>query len=73
MEALIPVCLIDQNDQPVVEDHIQELVEILDSGTRLPAITLRRTGDRYRVVDGRHRLAALRRSGRTHARARITL
>ena len=74
MEALIEICLITINKQPVEEDHVQEFIELLEAGRPLPAITVRKiTADEYRLVDGRHRLEARRRLGHTHVRARITL
>ena len=73
MEALIEIRLITINKQPVTEDHVEEFLELLEAGRMLPAITVRkiRCGE-YRLVDGRHRLEAQRRLGRTQVRARIT-
>jgi ParB-like chromosome segregation protein Spo0J len=74
MEALIEIRLITINKQPVEEDHVEEFIELLEAGRTLPAITVRKiTDDAYRLVDGRHRLEARRRLGRTCVRARITL
>ncbi len=73
MEALIEISLILTNKQATDEDHIQEFVELFEQGWRAPLITVRRTGAVYRIVDGRHRLAAHKRLGRTHVRAWVTL
>ena len=74
MEALIEIRLITINKQPIGEDHVEEFIELLEAGHRLPAITLSQVAeDEYRLVDGRHRLEARRRLGQTHVLARITL
>ena len=74
MEALIEIRLITINKQPTEEDHVQEFVELLEAGRKLQAITVRQISlDEYRLVDGRHRLEAQRRLGRTRVQARITL
>jgi ParB-like chromosome segregation protein Spo0J len=74
MEALIEICLITINKQPVEEDHVEEFVELLEAGRHLPPITVRKISDtEYRLVDGRHRLLARLRLGQTRVRARITL
>ena len=74
MEALIEIRLITINKQPTEEDHVEEFVELLEAGGRLPPITVRKIADdEYRLVDGRHRLEARRRLGQTRVRARITL
>ena len=73
MEALIEIRLITINKQPFREDHVEEFSELLEAGRTLPAITVREISvDEYRLVDGRHRLEAQRRLGRTQVRARIT-
>jgi ParB-like chromosome segregation protein Spo0J len=74
MEALIEIRRITINKQPVSEDHVEEFVELIEAGTALPVITVRKIAeDEYRLVDGRHRLEARRRLGQVHVRARITL
>jgi len=74
MEALIEIRLITINKQPTEENHVEEFVELLEAGRQLPAIKLRKiTDDEYRLVDGRHRLEARRRLGKTRVRAHITL
>jgi ParB-like chromosome segregation protein Spo0J len=74
MEALIEIRLITINKQPITEDHVEEFIELLETGHKLPAITLRQVAeDAYRLVDGRHRLEARRRLGQTCVLARITL
>lgn len=74
MEAIIEASLITVNAQAVQEDHVEELVELLENGRVLPPITVRKVSDaEYRVVDGRHRLEAQRRLGRTHVRVHISL
>ena len=74
MEALIEICRITINKQRVEEDHVQEFVELFEAGRKLPPITVRKiTVDEYRLVDGRHRLEAQRRLGRSQVLARITL
>lgn len=74
MEDLIDVRFITINKQSTEENHVEEFIEILESGRRLPAITVRKiTATEYRLVDGRHRLEARRRLGQTHVRARVTL
>jgi ParB-like chromosome segregation protein Spo0J len=72
MEALIEIDLITINKQPVVDDHVEDFVEILDSGRKVLPITVRRTRDGYVLVDGRHRLRAHVHLGRRHIRAWIT-
>ena len=71
--ALIRISLITSNKQAVSEDHILEIAELIQSGKRFPPIVVRRIGDAYRLVDGRHRLAACKLLGYTHILARITL
>ena len=73
MEEFIEICLIHVNKQPVGDDHVDDFVEILEAGKVLPPITLRRAGSVYILVDGRHRLLAHKRLGRSHIKARITL
>ena len=74
MEALIEIRLITINKQPVTEDHVEEFLELLEAGRKLPAITVRQIGpSEYRLVDGRHRLEAQRRLRRSQVLARITL
>lgn len=74
MEAFIDVTLIFDNKKQVVsEDHIQEFVELLAGGKRFPPIVVRYDGTGYRIVDGRHRLEAHKRLGRSLVRARISL
>lgn len=72
METLIEICLITVNKQPVGDDHVEDFVELLEAGKRTPPITLRQVGNLYILVDGRHRLLAYKRLGRTHIKARIT-
>lgn len=74
MEVLIEIRLITVNKQPTEEDHVEEFIELLGTGQRLPPVVVRRiSDDEYRLVDGRHRLEAQRRLGRSRVRARITL
>lgn len=74
MEALIEIRLITINKQPIEEDHVEEFVELLEAGGKLPPVTVRKIADdEYRLVDGRHRLEARRRLGYTHVLVRITL
>lgn len=74
MEALIEIRLITINKQATEEAHVEEFVELLESGGTLPPITVRKiAADEYRLVDGRHRLEARRRLGQKLVTARITL
>lgn len=73
METLIEICLITVNKQPVGDDHVEDFIELLEAGKALPPIVLRASGATYILVDGRHRLLAHKRLGRTHIKARITL
>lgn len=74
MEAFIEIRCITINKQSVEEDHVEEFVELLETGYVLPIITVRKiTANEYRLVDGRHRLEALRRLGHERVRARVTL
>lgn len=46
------------------EAHVEEFVELLESGRRLPPIVIRRdAAGRVYLVDGNHRLEAHRRLG----------
>jgi ParB-like chromosome segregation protein Spo0J len=73
MEEFIEICLITVNKQPVGDDHVEDFIELLEAGKVIPPIVLRASGDAYILVDGRHRLLAHKRLGRTHIKARITL
>ena len=75
MEAItIAVHLITAKfNQIVDENHIEEFVEILEAGRRLPPITVKVIGsDSYQIVDGRHRLEAHKRLALSTIKARIT-
>lgn len=75
MEAItIAIHLITAKfNQIVDENHIEEFVELLEAGRRLPPITVKALGDsRYQIVDGRHRLEAHKRLALSTIRARIT-
>lgn len=69
----ISINAITQNKQKVEENHVLEFVEILESGKKLPPIKLRKSGDAYILVDGRHRLAAHKALGLDSIDATLTL
>ena len=74
MEALIEIRRITINKQPTEEDHVEEFVELLEAGGRLPPVTVRKIADdEYRLVDGRHWLEDRRRLSQARVRARVTL
>lgn len=74
MEALIEIRFISANKQSTEEAHVEEFVELLEAGGKLPPITVRKiAADEYRIVDGRHRLEAHRRLGHSRILSRITL
>lgn len=73
MEALIEIRHVTSNKQRVEEAHVEEFVELIEGGWKPPPITVRAVATGYRLVDGRHRLEALRRTGHTVVRGRLTL
>lgn len=72
MQTLIEIRLITVNKQPVGDDHVDDFVELLEAGRCTPPITVRQVSGGFILVDGRHRLLAHKRLGRTHIKARIT-
>lgn len=74
MEAItISINLIIVNKQPVEGEHVEEFIELLETGKRLPPVTVRKVEGGYVLVDGRHRLLAHKTLGITHISARVTL
>ena len=73
MQLLID-SIVEKRRQAIDENHIEEFVELIEAGKRLPPILVRRdASDIFWLVDGRHRLAALKRLGRSHVEVLITL